>query len=155
MGEQRPLFAGIVALLFLAVVAVIWTWRRRANKKTTTSTAAIANGAPTTSQETAEELPKIAILEPLSTQMGEPIILDGSSFTFGSDPRSAQIVLNDVGVSRLHARIRRQEQSYWLLDEGSMEGVFLNYERLGLAPRELHDGDLVQFGKVSYHFYLR
>lgn len=58
-------------------------------------------------------------------------------------------------LASLHARIRHQEEEYWLFDEGSAEGTYLNYERLGLAPRILQDGDVVQFGTVSYRFRLR
>jgi predicted component of type VI protein secretion system len=64
------------------------------------------------------------------------------------------IVFSDRSVSRLHARIRRRDNGYWLYDEGSSEGTELNYERLGLAPRSLNDGDQIHLGRVQLRFRL-
>ena len=96
------------------------------------------------------------MLEPLDSSSPEPLTLDDENITIGSQAQSAQILLSDQSVGRLHARIRRQgHNNYWLFDEGSAEGTYLNYERLGLAPRELNDGDILQFGKVAFRFRLR
>ncbi len=152
--NEWTLIAGVIVLLLLAITAFVWYWRRRAKEKTI-STSPISSAAEIEPVSSSIDPPKVAILEPLNSQSGEVIILDGSSFTIGSDAHSVQIVLNDVSVSRLHARIRRQDQTYWLFDEGSAEGLFLNYERIGLAPRELHDGDIVQFGRLAFRFILR
>lgn len=152
---EWQMVAGIGAVLLLAVVVIIWLWRRRANKKSSSTAVPLPSSTVNQPGHSPFELPKIAILEPLYPQSGKRIVLDGASFTIGSDMNSAQIVLQDVSISRLHARIRRQEHTYWLFDEGSTDGVFLNYERLGLAPRELHDGDTVQLGKLTFRFSLR
>jgi predicted component of type VI protein secretion system len=66
----------------------------------------------------------------------------------------AQIVLDQPGVARLHARIRRRDGRYWLYDEGSASGTTLNFERLGLAPRELRAGDQIQIGRLRFRFVL-
>ncbi|NJN55394.1 MAG: FHA domain-containing protein [Anaerolineae bacterium] len=66
-----------------------------------------------------------------------------------------QWTLNDRSVSPLHARVRWRNGRHWLYDEGSENGVFLNYARLGLSPRPLADGDLIQLGRVSLRAQLR
>ncbi|WP_432214593.1 FHA domain-containing protein, partial [Salmonella enterica] len=64
--------------------------------------------------------------------------------TIGRDPEAVDIIIDDPGVSRLHARIRRAATGdYWLYDEGSESGTYLNYERLGLAPRQIQHNDIV------------
>jgi len=147
------LLAGAAFFLFLVLLALLWR-RRRASSK---------NGLAENDSENIEDpnmhsadgLALVASLEPLSGTQGEPFPIKGENVTIGSQSQNAQIVLEDDTVSRLHARIRRQDQEYWLFDEGGSEGTYLNYERLGLAPQKLIDGDVIQFGKVTYRFSLR
>lgn len=86
---------------------------------------------------------------------GRVIPLQEDNVTIGRDTRAAQIALPDATVSRFHARIRWRNGAYWLYDEGSERGTYLNFERLGLAPRRLHDGDEIQIGRVRLRFRLR
>jgi hypothetical protein len=86
---------------------------------------------------------------------GETIELLADNVTLGREPGTVDIVLDDPAVSRLHARIRRDATGvYWLYDEGSAAGTFLNHEQLGLAPRPLQHGDLVQLGRLTLRFRL-
>ena len=82
------------------------------------------------------------------------IPIHGDTITIGRDETVAQVVFNDSSVSRLHARIRHRDDTYWLYDEGSTSGTSLNYERLGLAPRLLNDNDAIQIGRISLRFRL-
>jgi hypothetical protein len=91
-------------------------------------------------------------LRPLSAAHFLPLASD--NVTLGRDRQAVDIVFSDRSVSRLHARIRRRDNSYWLYDEGSAEGTELNYERLGLAPRGLNDGDRIHLGRVQLRFRL-
>jgi hypothetical protein len=97
----------------------------------------------------------IASLEPMTEVGKEPVQFLGDNLTIGRDERSADIAIDHPSLAPLHARIRSQDEVYWLFDEGSTEGTRLNYERLGLAPRALHDGDVIQFGRINYRFRLR
>ena len=86
---------------------------------------------------------------------GEAIELLADNVTLGRETGAVDIVLDDPAVSRLHARIRRDAAGvYWLYDEGSAAGTFLNYDQLGLAPRPLQHGDVVQLGRLTLHFRL-
>jgi adenylate cyclase len=57
----------------------------------------------------------------------------------------ATIKIDDAGVSRQHATIRREGGHFWLVDLGSANGTYVNDTALTTA-RVLRDGDRVQFG---------
>jgi hypothetical protein len=63
------------------------------------------------------------------------------------------IRLEDLSVSRRHARIVYRRSSYWLSDLGSMGGTWVNGSRLA-APHEIALGDIIDIGHcrltVSY-----
>jgi pSer/pThr/pTyr-binding forkhead associated (FHA) protein len=100
--------------------------------------------------------PLFAYLERVGQGTAVPLVaVEGDVLTFGRDGSVAQVVVDEPSVSRLHARIRHQDNSYWLYDEGSTAGTYLNFERLGLAPRHLQDGDIVELGRVRFRFLLR
>jgi pSer/pThr/pTyr-binding forkhead associated (FHA) protein len=67
--------------------------------------------------------------------------------------RSAQsdLILNDAGVSRSHARIQRQGADWVLLDCGSAGGTQLNGAAL-LSPARLRKGDLIRVGEAVFRF---
>ncbi len=60
------------------------------------------------------------------------------------------------GVSRIHAAIRRGEDTLTLVDLGSVNGTYLNGQRLSPnQPRVLRDGDEVRLGKLVCHFFFK
>jgi pSer/pThr/pTyr-binding forkhead associated (FHA) protein len=74
----------------------------------------------------------------------------------GRDPEAAALLIDDPTVARLHARLRQTGPAeFWLYDEGSASGTFLNHTRLGLAPRPVQHGDHLQFGRVAFRFTLQ
>jgi hypothetical protein len=150
------LLAGAALVLFLILIALLWRRREAPAKDAPADNDrrdAVRFDDPGT--RSSDGLVLVAALESLSGGQGESIPVRGENVTVGSQAQNAQIVLEDASVSRLHARIRRQDHEYWLFDEGGSEGTYLNYERLGLAPQKLSDGDIVQFGKATYRFRLR
>jgi predicted RNA-binding Zn-ribbon protein involved in translation (DUF1610 family) len=63
---------------------------------------------------------------------------------------SAHIRFDDPTVSRRHALLHRQEGIVRILDDRSLNGVFVNGERIEM--RELEDGDELHLGR--YRIYL-
>jgi pSer/pThr/pTyr-binding forkhead associated (FHA) protein len=62
----------------------------------------------------------------------------------------------DEGVSRVHARLQQSEDALTLIDLNSVNGTYLNGERLiPNQPRILHDGDEIRFGKLITRVYFR
>lgn len=62
------------------------------------------------------------------------------------------VVLNDTRVSRRHAMLyRTQDDSYYLVDEGSSNGSYVNAVRITL-PTRLNDGDQISIGSTNMQF---
>lgn len=80
---------------------------------------------------------------------GSRYVLDAPVTTVGRHPDS-EVFLDDITVSRRHAEIHRTGAGYELRDVGSLNGTYLNRERVERAV--LHDGDLVQVGKFKLMF---
>jgi pSer/pThr/pTyr-binding forkhead associated (FHA) protein len=71
--------------------------------------------------------------------------------TAGRHPDST-IFLDDVTVSRRHAEITSGPDGYTVRDVGSLNGTYLNRERIEEAP--LTNGDELQVGKFKLVFVL-
>ena len=83
----------------------------------------------------------------------EDIFIEGESFLLGKNESQVDGVILADGVSRLHARIIRQEQRYFIEDLNSTNGTFLNDTELEYhQPQELSKNDRVRFGVEEYVF---
>lgn len=67
----------------------------------------------------------------------------------GRHPES-EIFLDDITVSRRHVEFERTASGYDIVDVGSLNGTYLNRERIERAP--LHNGDEMQIGKFRVVF---
>ena len=65
--------------------------------------------------------------------------------------QDATIRLDDSGISRQHATIRREGRLYWITDLGSANGSFVNDVAIASA-RALRDGDRIQLGTLMLIF---
>lgn len=80
-------------------------------------------------------------------------VIKESVLTLGKKKGEADIVLEDASVSRLHARITKEKDSFFIEDLNSTNGTFKN--GLQLQPyerRELEEGDEVKLGRVILIF---
>lgn len=68
----------------------------------------------------------------------------GGQTSIGRHPDS-DVFLDDVTVSRRHAEIRRTAAGLEITDAGSLNGTYVNGERVDRAP--LAEADQVQIGK--------
>lgn len=80
---------------------------------------------------------------------GSKFFIDTDSTVIGRHPES-DIFLDDVTVSRKHAEIRRGENGFELHDVGSLNGTYVNRERVEDAS--LSSGDEIQVGKFKLVF---
>ena len=80
---------------------------------------------------------------------GSKFFLDTDVCVIGRHPDSA-IFLDDITVSRRHAEIRRGDGSFSLHDVGSLNGTYVNRERVEESP--LRSGDEIQIGKFKLVF---
>lgn len=81
---------------------------------------------------------------------GSRFALPGEITTAGRHPES-DIFLDDVTVSRRHAEIVRAGDGYLVRDAGSLNGTYVNRERVDEQP--LENGDEVQIGKFKLVFF--
>jgi pSer/pThr/pTyr-binding forkhead associated (FHA) protein len=80
---------------------------------------------------------------------GSRYALDEELVTAGRHPDSV-IFLDDITVSRRHAEVRHVEGGYQVTDVGSLNGTYLNRERVESAT--LSDGDELQIGTFKLLF---
>ena len=81
---------------------------------------------------------------------GSKFALDEPLVTAGRHPDSV-IFLDDITVSRRHAEVRQVAGGgYEVADVGSLNGTYLNRERVETAP--LKDGDELQIGTFKLLF---
>ena len=80
---------------------------------------------------------------------GSRFALDEPLVTAGRHPDSV-IFLDDITVSRRHAEIRQVGDGYRVADVGSLNGTYLNRQRVEEA--DLHDGDELQIGTFKLLF---
>jgi len=81
---------------------------------------------------------------------GNRFLLDQDIVVAGRHPDS-DIFLDDVTVSRRHAEFRRGAEGYSVVDVGSLNGTYVNRDRIDEAS--LQGGDEVQIGKYRLVFY--
>jgi pSer/pThr/pTyr-binding forkhead associated (FHA) protein len=80
---------------------------------------------------------------------GARFLLDHDVTTSGRHPDS-DIFLDDVTVSRRHAEFHREKGTFTVRDVGSLNGTYVNRERVEAAT--LSNGDEVQIGKFRLVF---
>jgi hypothetical protein len=83
---------------------------------------------------------------------GESFPLQGDRLTIGRRPDS-DVFLDDVTVSRDHAILVRRGSDYYLDDCGSLNGTYVNRERID--SHHLADGDELQVGKYKLAYFRR
>jgi len=85
-------------------------------------------------------------------RVGQSFPLTGEKMTIGRSPET-DVFLDDVTVSREHATLVRRS-GHWLLDDsGSLNGTYVNRQRVD--SHRLEDGDELQIGKFKLTFFAR
>ena len=101
---------------------------------------------------TVEELPATMamVVVKRGPNAGAKFMLDTDVTGAGRHPDS-DIFLDDITVSRRHAEILRRGDTFVLKDVGSLNGTYLNRERI--EEVELTNGDELQIGKFRLVFF--
>ncbi|TDN93210.1 FHA domain-containing protein [Microbacterium sp. BK668] len=82
---------------------------------------------------------------------GARYLLDTDVTTVGRHPE-ADIFFDDVTVSRRHAEITRDASSFEIVDQRSLNGTYVNGERVDRA--RLSNGAEVRIGKFRLNFFV-
>ena len=83
---------------------------------------------------------------------GESFRPAGDRTRIGRSP-DCDIFLDDVTVSRNHAVLVEEDGRFYVEDQGSLNGTFVNRKRIDRAP--LEEGDELQVGKYRLSFITR
>ena len=83
---------------------------------------------------------------------GETFHPEGDRTTIGRSP-DCEVFLDDVTVSRNHAVLVERDGDFFVEDEGSLNGTFVNRRRIDNA--QLENGDELQIGKYRLTFVER
>lgn len=91
------------------------------------------------------------IVRRLYTSDGRIVMqLNGETYTIGKKKGEVDLVLEDFSVSRMHARISRENDNVYLEDLNSTNGTYKNGLRMQpYEKRRLEEGDEIKIGKVT------
>lgn len=92
-----------------------------------------------------------ALLVRSGNQKDQKFILKGNLILLGRSDE-ANIVLDDVTVSRKHALIKKDGNRWQILDQSSLNGIYVNFIRV--EDSFLAAGDDIQIGKYRFTFLL-
>jgi hypothetical protein len=101
----------------------------------------------------------LAFLTPLAEAgapaLPSPLPLGAEAVILGRDPQQATLLIDDPSVDELHARLTPHEDSFRLVDAGSVAGTWVNYSPIPAEGMMLEHGDLVHLGRSGFRFTLR
>lgn len=83
---------------------------------------------------------------------GETFAPGRGKTTIGRHPDS-DIFLDDITVSRNHAQLIQKPDGFYIQDQGSLNGTYVNRARVEI--QKLSDGDQVQIGKYKLTYIER
>jgi hypothetical protein len=85
-------------------------------------------------------------------RVGESFPIEGERMSVGRRPE-CEVFLDDVTVSRDHALLISRGDAWHIDDCGSLNGTYVNRERI--ESHRLEDGDELQIGKYKLTFHAR
>ena len=149
-GLLSQLIAAAVGLLILVLV-VVWLLRRKRK-----GAAEAGDGGQAPVSGPAIDAPA-AFLHDISGIASEPLVnLDANTLMIGRvagtpDEHLKYLVINAPTVGRRHALIKFKDKSYWLQDQGSVNGTYVNDKRLS-GECQLRHGDRLRFHNAEFEF---
>jgi pSer/pThr/pTyr-binding forkhead associated (FHA) protein len=89
------------------------------------------------------------------TLRAKAIPLTRQELVIGKDSQQSGLVIPSPAMSDVHARLTRDNLGdFWLADNNSIAGTWVNYAPLSSQGLRLRHGDLVHFANNAYRFEL-
>lgn len=109
----------------------------------------------TTRLHTSDTSPKnTSVLIPVSSPQMSPIPLEKDMVLIGKFSQAVDVVLDAPTVSRIHARIQKSGDHYYLSDLNSKNGTYLNNNSITMGEEYLlHDSDEIKFADLTFRFH--
>jgi pSer/pThr/pTyr-binding forkhead associated (FHA) protein len=83
---------------------------------------------------------------------GEAIVVDADEALVGREA-NCNVVVSHPSVSRRHALIKRKQDVFFVVDQGSAHGTFVDSKRI--VDATLKDGCVLRFGSASFKVEVR
>jgi pSer/pThr/pTyr-binding forkhead associated (FHA) protein len=83
---------------------------------------------------------------------GEAIIVDADEALVGREA-SCNVIASHPSVSRRHALIKRKQDVFFVVDQGSANGTFVDSKRV--VDATLRDGTVLRFGSATFKVEVR
>ncbi len=80
--------------------------------------------------------------------------LSAASISVGRSDENS-IIVEDDAVSGRHCELRREKNTYRIVDVGSTNGTRLNGEKISSEPKKLRDGDQISLGLTAKARFVR
>jgi pSer/pThr/pTyr-binding forkhead associated (FHA) protein len=94
----------------------------------------------------------------LTATAGEPksrdFVLEGARQVLIGRSSNCDLQVDDPTVSRRHCSIDTDGEAVWVRDIGSMNGTYINGEKIGQPQFVLHDGDVLRLGNHEFRITL-
>ena len=109
-------------------------------------------GATTVLWEGGEKYQQHLTLISMNARERNSVVLVNDSYLIGKLKSKVDIYIDDASVSRIHARIQKEETEYYLCDMNSTNGTYLNGRRLGIQEKvPIHVSDEITFAGLGYY----
>jgi FHA domain len=100
-------------------------------------------------EEIAQSQEKAMLIINRGSNLGSRFLITSQGASVGRSS-SSDVFLDDVTVSRSHARIESTSSGFSLKDSGSLNGTYVNNS--SVTEHVLHSGDQIQIGKFHLLF---
>ena len=91
----------------------------------------------------------------LAPDLADHIYLRGDLTLIGKLKNTVDVVIDQPTISRMHAKLRRVDQEYYLTDLNSTNGTFVNGQRLESGQNQrINPGDQIRFAEIAYEFQI-
>jgi pSer/pThr/pTyr-binding forkhead associated (FHA) protein len=120
-------------------------------EESTLSHSALEDRDPTAELEAIENLPDGTglVIVARGPNEGSTYLVDSDAVSVGRHPESS-IFLDDITVSRRHSVIERTGDEFLIRDVGSLNGTYVNHDRVEQA--RVVNGDEIQVGRFVLIF---
>ena len=100
-------------------------------------------------EEIAQSKDKAMLVVNRGSNVGARFLITSEGATIGRSS-SSEVFLDDVTVSRSHAKIEKSKSGFSILDSGSLNGTYVNNN--SVTTHTLLNGDRIQIGKFHLLF---
>ncbi len=109
-------------------------------------------GATTVLWEGKEEYQPHLTLISMNAKERNSVVLLNDSYLIGKLKNKVDIYIDDASISRIHAKLQKEDEEYYLCDMNSTNGTFVNGRRLGIQEKvPIHVSDEITFADLGYY----